>query len=184
MYLEGLDFDEDGQVSWADWKSSLKAATDSLPVIAFHQVILGLTQAMSQQINMDANPDAVHPVNNSGYMAASLGEQLQQGLAAVLAQMQDRHTVIASKQLWASDGYLPDKYVPERPIRMLGEWLRDNCSASCAGAQDAAAELDWSCEIPWASLSLDRKVEAAFQHLETGDRGCAFARIDLQPSKV
>ena len=171
--MEILDMDEDGRVSQGDWLNSLLESTQSLPLATFHQVVLAITCASLHQINSDAEPAHVHPINNSQYIMTSLGEQLQEGIAAVLGQMQDRHTVLASKQLWASDGYLPEQFVPTRPIRMLGEWLRDNCSAGAVPEHKDSDVADWSVEIPWASLTLDGKIQVVFQHLEEDNRGCA-----------
>jgi Ca2+-binding EF-hand superfamily protein len=169
--LELLDEDHDGKVSQAEWLTTMSTLTEHLRLVTFHQVLCTLLHSTMRTVHLDPSQDCIqHPINNTMYLSSTVSRHLQKGLAAIFKQMADRHTNVASGKLWTADGYLPAKYLPGRPARMLGEWLRDN-NPYTVPLHDDPRELNWSESIPWPELSLLRKFKIVFHHLDEHQTG-------------
>jgi hypothetical protein len=170
-----LGADADGRITRQQWCSAMLALCATLSCADFDRVIFAIHKSTQSTVSLGTSADEPsYPVNNAAYVASALGKTLEQGLIATLRKMEEHHTLIASKQLWDADGYLPQKYKPERAIRILGEWLRNNnpYAAPSSGHVDPR-ELDWGPQVPVKHLGVGDMFTIAFHHLDETSSGCA-----------
>jgi hypothetical protein len=173
LLLQELDSDGDGRISAEEWRCGLLQHTEHLSAQQFERLLWAMWNSSGATISLTMDDcQAQHPMNNTDYINSTFAKQLKAGLEATLKEMEDQQVLVASKKLWASDGYLPEHYTPGQPVRVLGEWLHENNPFVAIKASDPR-QLDWGLSIPDSQLDLESKYKIAFHHLDASHCGCA-----------
>jgi hypothetical protein len=172
-----MDRDGDGLISLADWTESLSSVCAASTAGDFDRAICAILHGATLPYDVDPVKTLPrYPISNQQYLKDTVYQVLKHGIAEVIEYMAQQHIMVASQQLWDSDGHLPKGYVPPNPIRILGQWLKDYSKQTL---EDDIQAADWSSGVPWKCLTFRMKLRAVFGHLDRPPTGCALGGGDL-----